>query len=178
MEYLDGETLAQRLTRGALPLDQALEYAWQIARALAQAHSRGIVHRDLKPGNIMLTRSGAKLLDFGLARLRAPGVGIFAAAAGSLTGAETTPLTREGTLLGTLQYMAPEQLAGKEAEPATDIFALGVVLYEMITGRRPFDGDSAASVIAAVLPYRPAFRNEHRASHSNGLGPADTALFD
>ena len=145
MEYLDGETVAQRLEKGALPLDQALQIAIEIADALDKAHRQGIVHRDLKPGNIMLTKGGAKLLDFGLAKLRKPGV----------VGTETffaattlsEPLTARGTLLGTLPYMAPEQVEGREADARTDIFAFGSMVYEMVTGNRAFTGESQASLI-------------------------------
>jgi serine/threonine protein kinase len=119
MEYLEGETLADRLKKGRLPLEQVLQYAIQIADALDAAHSHGVIHRDLKPGNIMLTKSGAKLLDFGLAKARAA-----EAAAGMTAGTtKTTPLTGEGTILGTLQYMAPEQLEGGGVDARTDLFA-------------------------------------------------------
>ena len=122
MEYLEGESLADRLTRGPLPLAEVLRVGVQIAHALDKAHRAGIVHRDLKPGNIMLTKSGAKLLDFGLARAAEP--------APSLTAVtEQKPLTQEGTILGTYQYMAPEQLAAEEADARSDIFAFGAVLY-------------------------------------------------
>ena len=144
MEFLDGETLAARLRRGKLPLDDALTYAIQIADALIAAHGSGIVHRDLKPGNIMLTPGGARLLDFGLAKRRQP----------ALVGQTTEPesqLTRTGTILGTVQYMAPEQLDGREADERTDIFAFAVVLYEMLTGRRAFEGTSDAAVIGNIL---------------------------
>jgi Tol biopolymer transport system component len=150
MEYVEGETLQQRLRRGPLPLVQALECAIQIAGALAFAHRQGISHRDLKPGNIMLTKAGAKLLDFGVAKWRAPGVG--EAGAGP---SELPTLTEKGMILGTPQYMAPEQLEGKETDTRTDIFAFGAVLYEMVTGRKAFDGDSQASVIAAILEHDP-----------------------
>ena len=131
MEYLEGETLSERLVKGPLPLEQTLRYGVEIADALDKAHRQGIVHRDLKPGNVMLTKSGVKLLDFGLAKAIAP-----SAPAGSLTALPTQAnLTQEGTILGTFQYMAPEQLEGKEADARTDIFALGCVLYEMATGR-------------------------------------------
>ena len=138
------------LARGKLPLDQALQYGIQIADALAAAHSAGIVHRDLKPGNIMLTKSGAKLLDFGLAK-PCPDHGL-----GHHAARDRTTTDRAGTLLGTLHYMAPEQLQGAEADSRTDVFGFGCVLYEMITGRRAFGGDTPASVIAAVLEHEPA----------------------
>jgi serine/threonine protein kinase len=152
MEYLEGETLAQRLNKGALPLDQALQYAIQMADALDKAHRQGIVHRDLKPGNIMLTKAGTKLLDFGLAKLGAT-------PAGALAGVSALPtqegLTAHGTILGTFQYMAPEQLEGKDADARTDIFAFGAVVYEMVTGKKAFDGKSHASLIAAILEHEP-----------------------
>ena len=148
-----GETLAQRLTKGALSLDRALTIAQEIASALEAAHRRHIVHRDLKPGNVMLTKSGAKLLDFGLAKLFSP---ITSAVAGaSVVPTAAVPLTVQGTILGTLQYMAPEQLEGREADARTDIFAFGAILYEMLTGRRPFEGKSQASLIAAILEHQP-----------------------
>lgn len=152
MEFLEGETLASRLARGPLPVDQVLRYGVEIADAVDKAHRRGIVHRDLKPGNIMLTRSGAKLLDFGLAKLRRsePAVGL------SLLPTQSAPLTAEGSIVGTLQYMAPEQLEGKEAEARTDIFALGAVIYEMVTGKKAFEAESQASLIAAILDRDPA----------------------
>jgi eukaryotic-like serine/threonine-protein kinase len=150
MEYLDGETLAERLARGPLPLDQALRYAIQIADALDQAHSTGIVHRDLKPGNIMLTSSGAKLLDFGVAKPARPALGT------TLSRTRTTaPITERGTILGTFQYMAPEQLEGREADGRTDMFAFGGVVYEMLTGHKAFEGKSPISVIAAVMQAEP-----------------------
>ena len=147
MEYLDGETLAQRLEKGALPLDQALQIAIEIADALDKAHRQGIVHRDLKPGNIMLTKAGAKLLDFGLAKLKpvevSPGESALPTQSAGLTG--------EGSILGTLQYMAPEQLEGKRADHRTDIFAFGTTVYEMVTGKKAFRGDNQASLISAIL---------------------------
>ena len=151
MEYLEGETLEQRLKKGALPLDQALQIGIQIADALTAAHRAGIVHRDLKPGNIMLTKSGAKLLDFGLAKTGAPAV------AGSLSMLPTTPpgRTQPGTILGTFQYMAPEQLEGQDADARTDIFAFGAVVYEMVTGKKAFEGKSQASLIAAISEREP-----------------------
>jgi Tol biopolymer transport system component len=151
MELIDGEALADRLEKGGLPLDQVLKYGAQIADALDRAHKQGIVHRDLKPGNVMLTRSGAKLLDFGLAHISdaAPVKGL------TEMPTEARPLTTEGTVLGTFQYMAPEQLEGVEADPRTDIFALGALLYEMATGQRAFGGDTKASLIAAIVSSQP-----------------------
>jgi Tol biopolymer transport system component len=152
MELLEGETLGERLVRGPLPLEQTLRYGAQIADALDKAHRQGIVHRDLKPGNVMLTKTGVKLLDFGLAR-SAPG----SAAAGSLTASPTQAnLTQEGTILGTFQYMAPEQLEGRAADARTDIFALGVTLYEMATGRKAFSGATQASLVSSILRDEPA----------------------
>ena len=152
MQYLEGETLATRLERGALPLNEALTIAIQVASALDKAHRAGITHRDLKPGNVMLTKAGTKLLDFGLAKTDAPAV-----AGTSLSRLPTTPanLTAQGTILGTFQYMAPEQLEGQEADARTDIFAFGAVLYEMITGRKAFEGKSQASLIGAILERDP-----------------------
>jgi Tol biopolymer transport system component len=151
MEYLEGETLADRLKKGRLPLEQVLQYAIQIADALDAAHSHGVIHRDLKPGNIMLTKSGAKLLDFGLAKAHAA-----EAVAGITSGTtKTTPLTADGTILGTLQYMAPEQLEGGGVDARTDLFALGAVIYEMATGKKAFEGKSQASLIAAILERDP-----------------------
>ena len=154
MEYLDGETLAARLRKGRLQPTQALEYATQIADALSKAHRQRIVHRDLKPGNVMLTKSGAKLLDFGLAKLRAPSA--IAGVVSSAPTREKSSLTAEGILLGTVPYMAPEQVEGKEADARSDIFSFGAVLYEMVTGKRAFEGESHASVIAAILEHEPA----------------------
>ena len=151
MELLEGETLADRLGRGPLPLSQALRYGAEIAAALDAAHRRGIVHRDLKPGNVMLTKEGVKLLDFGLAR------GFVGANAGGLTEAPTivNPLTADGVIVGTVAYMAPEQLEGQEADARTDIFALGAVLYEMLTGQKAFTGKSNATLISAILTSDP-----------------------
>ena len=151
MEYLEGETLAHRLKKGPLPPEQVLQYAIQITDALDTAHRHGLIHRDLKPGNIMLTKSGAKLLDFGLAKVQA------AEAVAGMTAlpTQTTPLTAEGTILGTMQYMAPEQLEGAEADARTDIFALGAVFYEMATGRKAFEGKSHASLISAIMTADP-----------------------
>ncbi len=152
MEYLEGETLAERLKRGPLPIEAALKLSGEIATALAAAHGRGIVHRDLKPGNVMLTKSGPKLLDFGLAKLHAASHGLVTPAFRE-TVAE--PLTGQATLLGTLQYMAPEQLEGHEADARSDIFAFGCVLYEMVSGRKAFQGESQASVIGSILHEEP-----------------------
>ncbi len=181
MEFIEGESLAQRLEKGALPLQQTLRYATQIAAALDKAHRAGIVHRDLKPGNIMLTKAGAKLLDFGLAKL----VGMRNAERGArneeadkaqkdergtrrrrYTLLQPAPdihrspfpdptLTAAGTMLGTFQYMAPEQLEGRAADQRTDIFALGAVIYEMATGRRAFTGKTQASLITAIMSSEP-----------------------
>jgi eukaryotic-like serine/threonine-protein kinase len=151
MEYLEGETLADRLAKRALHLNQALRYGIEIADALAKAHRQGIVHRDLKPGNVMLTKSGVKLLDFGLARMRPSGASELLSAAAT----EGPPLTVEGTILGTLQYMAPEQLEGKETDARTDIFSFGAVLYEMVSGRKAFSGTSKAGLISSILSADP-----------------------
>jgi len=152
MELLDGETLEHRLTKGPLSPQQTLRIAAQIADALAKAHKMGITHRDLKPSNIMLTKSGAKLMDFGLAKASGPAP--LEAALTEMT-AEQAKLTVEGTIVGTFQYMAPEQLEGKEADARTDIFALGELIYEMATGKPAFSGKSRASLIAAILSSEP-----------------------
>jgi len=158
MEFLDGETLAERLRKGPLPLDLVLRYGIEICEGLEKAHRSGVVHRDLKPGNIMLTKSGAKLMDFGLAKA---GVAGPSTAASGLTATLTTPpgshpLTAQGSVVGTFQYMAPEQVEGIEADARSDIFAFGSVLYEMLTGKRAFEGKTAASAMAAVLERDPA----------------------
>jgi eukaryotic-like serine/threonine-protein kinase len=165
MEYLEGETLADRLRKGALPLKQVLEFGVQITEALATAHRAGILHRDLKPGNVMLTPGGAKLLDFGLAKTAPTLSGVSSAVTGmtpstpTMTIAELTspaqPLTLQGTIVGTFQYMAPEVLQGAEADARSDIFSLGCVLYEMVTGRRAFEGKSQLSVLTAILEKDP-----------------------
>jgi Tol biopolymer transport system component len=167
MELLEGETLSHRLVKGALPIDQVLRYGIEIADSLDRAHRHGIVHRDLKPGNIMLTRSGVKLLDFGLAKtlersLAATGGEQAAAAQHPMAGRNLTAmptvagsLTKEGSILGTFEYMAPEQLEGHEADARTDIFAFGAVLYEMATGRNAFSGKSQASLISNIMKEEP-----------------------
>ena len=157
MEYLEGETLAERLRKGALPLDQVLKYGVEICEGLEKAHRSGVVHRDLKPGNIMLTKTGAKLMDFGLAKASAITT---SGSSSSLTVTLSTPvashpLTAQGAVVGTFQYMSPEQVEGKEADARSDIFALGAVLYEMATGKRAFEGKTAASAMAAVLEREP-----------------------
>jgi eukaryotic-like serine/threonine-protein kinase len=165
MEYLDGETLADRLRQGAMPLKQALQFGIQISEALAAAHRAGILHRDLKPGNVMLTATGAKLLDFGLAKTT-PTLGGTVAAVSGMTPSTPTmtivelsspakPLTREGTVVGTFHYMAPEVLQGVEADARSDVFSLGCVLYEMVTGRRAFEGKSQLSVLTGILEKDP-----------------------
>jgi len=148
MEYMEGETLAARIEKGALPLDQALKFATQIGDALDRAHRAGVTHRDIKPQNIMLTRDGVKILDFGLAKSMPK--------TGPAEETLATALTAEGTVLGTPQYMAPEQFAGKEADARSDIWAFGAVLYEMLTGRRAFQGKSYASLLGAILSADPA----------------------
>lgn len=155
MEYLDGETLANRLTRGPLPLEQLLKVGMEICEGLEKAHRGGVVHRDLKPGNIMLSNSGAKLMDFGLAKAASPAVSTSGLSVTMTSPAGGQQLTAEGAFVGTFQYMSPEQVEGKEADPRSDIFALGAVLYEMATGQRAFEGKTPASVMAAVLERNP-----------------------
>jgi Tol biopolymer transport system component len=157
MELLEGDTLAHRLEKGPLPVAEVLTLGTQIADALDRAHRAGVVHRDLKPGNVMLTKGGAKLMDFGLAR-----AAVAAGPPGALTESPTVsrPLTAEGTIVGTFQYMAPEQLEGKEADARTDLWALGCVLYEMATGKRAFEGHSQASLISAIMKDEPRLITE------------------
>jgi len=150
MECVEGETLARRLEKGPLPLEQAIKFGMQIADALDKAHRSSVVHRDLKPGNIMLTPTGAKLLDFGLAK---PAAAL--ASAATLTAVQAAPVTEEGTIVGTFQYMSPEQVQGKEVDGRSDIFSLGAVLYEMVTGKRAFEGKSQLSVASAILEKEP-----------------------
>jgi serine/threonine-protein kinase len=150
MELLEGETLASRLERGRLPLDQTLKFAMEIADALDKAHRNGVTHRDLKPGNIMITRDGVKLLDFGLAKLRDSG------SVTSLSQAATKmDVTEEGTIIGSLQYMAPKQLEGRDADARTDLFAFGATLHEMVTGQKAFEGKSSVSLMSAILKDTP-----------------------
>jgi eukaryotic-like serine/threonine-protein kinase len=153
MECVEGETLAKRLERGPLPIDQVLKYGAQIADALDRAHRSGITHRDLKPGNIMLTAMGAKLLDFGLAKFAAQDI---RGATPSAIATQTTPMTAEGTIIGTFRYMSPEQVEGKELDGRSDIFSLGSVLYEMLTGQPAFPGKSQLSVASSILEKEPA----------------------
>ncbi len=163
MEFLEGETLADRLRKGALRPSEVLKIGIGVAEALSVAHQHGIIHRDLKPGNIMLTKAGAKLMDFGLAK-SAAGAGPASGSAAPLLSAVRTmtdvtpvsPLTTAGTVIGTIQYMSPEQIEGKEADARSDLFALGAVLYEMLTGARPFQGKSQISVASAILEQNPA----------------------
>ena len=155
MEYLEGETLADRLRKGPLPLEQVFRHGAEICDGLERAHKGGQVHRDLKPGNIMLTKAGAKLMDFGLAKQAAP---VSPSSSSGLTQTLTTPshpLTAQGMIVGTFQYMSPEQVEGKEADARSDIFSLGAVLYEMATGKRAFEGKSTVSIAAAILEKEP-----------------------
>src|SRR4051812_46907874 len=152
LEFLEGETLAARISRAPVPVDEALRIAIQICDALDRAHRAGIVHRDLKPANVMLTKGGAKLLDFGLAKTAAPVVAVT-----GLSMMPTTPhgVTQQGAILGTFQYMAPEQIEGLEADARSDIFAFGALLFEMLTGRTAFEGKTRASLLGAILKDEP-----------------------
>src|SRR5580658_4101020 len=161
MEFLEGETLAERLRKGAMPMSEILNIGISIAEALAVAHRQGIVHRDLKPGNIMLTQGGAKLMDFGLAKPLLPTAG-GSGTPPSFTAMQTqsgpsplSPLTTVGSIVGTIQYMSPEQIEGKEADARSDIFAFGAVLYEMAAGKRPFEGKSQISLASSILEKDP-----------------------
>jgi eukaryotic-like serine/threonine-protein kinase len=173
LEYLEGETLDQRLDKGAMPLGQALRYGVEIADALDKAHRQGVIHRDLKPANIMLTKSGAKLLDFGLAKLEKGAL----LTSGTLAAipTEDLKLTAEGALVGTLQYMPPEQLEGKQADARTDIFALGCVLYEMVGGRPAFTAKTKASLVAAILTSEPPHMSSLQPLSPPGLNRVITA---
>src|SRR5579872_4980830 len=163
MEYLDGQTLAERLQKGSLPVEQVLKIATEVAQALEKAHQQGIIHRDLKPANIMLTKAGAKLMDFGLAKpklpIASPVAGPFTPSTPTMNLASLTsaasPLTQKGSIVGTFQYMAPEVLQGAEADARSDLFGFGCVLYEMITGHRAFEGKSQLSVFTAILEKEP-----------------------
>jgi len=152
MECLEGETLAKRLEKGPLPLDQVLNCGLQIANGLDKAHRSGVVHRDLKPGNVMLLPTGAKLLDFGLAKPTIPNASLLTLTA---TNPAHSPVTQVGTIVGTFQYMSPEQVEGKEVDSRSDIFSLGALLYEMLTGRRAFEGKTQLSVASAILEKEP-----------------------
>jgi serine/threonine protein kinase len=153
MECVEGETLAKRLEKGPLPFDQVLKYGAQIANALDRAHRCGVIHRDLKPSNIMLTPAGAKLLDFGLAKPVSP-LATLATVTAAMT--QSSPVTEQGSIVGTFQYMSPEQVEGKELDGRSDIFSLGAVLYEMLTGERAYPGRSQLSVASAILEKEPA----------------------
>jgi serine/threonine protein kinase len=169
MEFLEGETLAERLRKGPLPLEQVLKSGMEIGQGLERAHRTGVVHRDLKPDNIMLTKSGGKLMDFGLAKatpaIVPPSSGLSMTQS---TPVDARPLTTEGTIVGTFQYMSPEQIEGKEADARSDIFGFGAVLYEMVTGRRAFEGKSQISVASAILEREPVSINAAR----RGIPPA------
>ncbi len=156
MEFLEGETLADRLRKGPLPTELVLKYGIEICEGLERAHKSGVVHRDLKPGNVMLTKTGAKLLDFGLAKSTTAGASLASSLTMTISGPSADqPLTAQGTIVGTFQYMSPEQTEGKDADGRSDIFALGAVLYEMATGKRAFTGKSQASIVAAILASEP-----------------------
>ena len=155
MEYLEGETLADCLVKGPLPPEQVLKHGVEICEGLEAAHKKSVIHRDLKPGNIMLTKTGAKLMDFGLAKAMLPRTAASSLDVTVSGPSEGRPLTAQGTLVGTFQYMSPEQVEGAEADARSDIFALGAVLYEMATGRRAFTGKSQASIVAAILAADP-----------------------
>ena len=169
MELIEGHTLAERLMKGALPLEQSLRIGREMADALDQAHKRGIIHRDVKPGNIILTKSGAKLLDFGLARPTATATTV---ATLTQATAQTLPLTQEGSIVGTFQYMSPEQVEGKELDARSDIFSLGAVIFEMVTGKRAFEGRSQLSVASAILEKEPEPLNHLLPLSSPALGHA------
>jgi Tol biopolymer transport system component len=170
MEYLEGETLAARLMKGRLPIEQVLRHGAEIAEGLDAAHRSGVVHRDLKPGNIMLTRTGAKLLDFGLAKSTVPLTTKSSDLLATLTSPHvSSPLTAEGTVIGTYQYMSPEQLEGKEADSRSDIFSFGAVLYEMATGKRAFEGKSQVSVASAILEKDPEPVTTHQPTAPSSL---------
>ena len=177
MEYLEGETLASRLDKGALAPDQVLKYGIEICEGLEMAHRTGVVHRDLKPGNIMLTQTGVKLMDFGLAKSLPASASATASLTVTLSSpAANSPLTEKGMIVGTFQYMSPEQVQGKEVDGRSDIFSLGAVLYEMVTGKRAFEGKSQLSVAAAILEDEPAPIAFREANDITGVGPRDRLL--
>ena len=155
MEFLEGENLSERLRRGPLPLEQVLRCGAEIAEGLQAAHRCGVLHRDLKPGNVVLTKAGAKLMDFGLAKEMIPRNKQTSELTATLTSHNATPLTAQGTIVGTFQYMSPEQVEGKEADARSDIFSLGAMLYEMATGKRAFEGKTMVSIAAAILEKEP-----------------------
>jgi serine/threonine protein kinase len=170
MEFLEGESLAERLRKGPLPLKEVLKIGIELCEALEVAHKAGIIHRDLKPGNIMLSKAGAKLMDFGLAKGVAAGMANAASSAPLLSAARTmteaspmSPLTAAGAVVGTIQYMSPEQIEGKDADERSDLFALGAVLYEMATAKRPFDGKSQLSLASAILEKDPRIDSDSEA---------------
>ncbi len=153
MEFVEGETLSHLIKQGPMPLDKVLQYGIQIADALSAAHAKGVIHRDLKPANIILTSSGVKVLDFGLAKLG--GAAKFSASGSSEVVTRTEPMTESGSIVGSLHYMSPEQAEGKETDERSDIFSFGAVLYEMLTGKRAFDGDTKTAILAAILKDQP-----------------------
>jgi eukaryotic-like serine/threonine-protein kinase len=171
MECVEGETLAKRLEKGPLPLEQVLKYGAQIADALDKAHRAGIVHRDLKPQNIMLTATGAKLLDFGLAKASS----LVDLAAMTVTKAES-PITEQGTIVGTFQYMSPEQVEGRELDGRSDIFSLGAVLYEMVTSQRAFEGKSRLSCCLGHPREGACVGYNAQAADAARAGPCDSRL--
>src|SRR3974390_3319386 len=166
MEFVEGEMLSKIIERGPLPLDKALAYAIQIVDALAAAHAKGIIHRDLKPGNVIITRNGAKVLDFGLAKLASERL---PSASADEMVTVTEPITRAGAILGTLHYMSPEQVEGKEADERSDIFSFGGLLYEMITGQRPFTGDTQAAILASLMKDKPLPMNQRQPASPRAL---------
>src|SRR6202050_3468896 len=153
MEFVEGDTLSHLIKQGPMPLERVLQYGIQIADALSAAHGKGVIHRDLKPANIILTSSGVKVLDFGLAKLG--GAAKFSASGSSEVVTRTEPMTESGSIVGSLHYMAPEQAEGKETDERSDIFSFGAVLYEMLTGKRAFDGETKTAILAAILKDQP-----------------------